>query len=339
MYIVKTLLITIFIFISFNSFSQNHSEIEADVERLKQDIIDLQKFVYQNNSNAVSSANNQDFGKINNQIEILIEKFTSIEKQILDMKDDISSLYQLYTSPQFEQNKKIDSSSDLNIEESSSNIVVEKSNEVQSIEELSDIQSNFNEVNEAILDEELPKQTLGKLSISSLDDQKIINSPPSEEDLATLSELDSLLEEREIDLNKPKIDLEEQLQLAKQYLASLDNQKAIESLMLIIESGSEDQDKLAEAYYLLGRTNYIENNIIESVKFFGIRHRDYENIDRFKAENYFWLGKSLFGISDQENGCLIMEDIIFSDGYLNSPSIIDDAKILQNEEECGLIIN
>ena len=339
MYFVKTLLITIFIFISFNSFSQNHSEIEADVERLKQDIIDLQKFVYQNNSNAVSSANNQDFGKINNQIEILIEKFTSIEKQILDMKDDISSLYQLYTSPQFEQNKKIASSSDLNIEESSSNIVVEKSNEVQSIEELSDIQSNFNEVNEAILDEELPKQTLGKLSISSLDDQKIINSPPSEEDLATLSELDSLLEEREIDLNKPKIDLEEQLQLAKQYLASLDNQKAIESLMLIIESGSEDQDKLAEAYYLLGRTNYIENNIIESVKFFGIRHRDYENIDRFKAENYFWLGKSLFGISDQENGCLIMEDIIFSDGYLNSPSIIDDAKILQNDEECGLIIN
>ena len=339
MYIVKTLLITIFIFISFNSFSQNHSEIETEVERLKQDIIDLQKFVYQNNSNAVSSANNQDFGKINNQIEILIEKFTSIEKQILDMKDDISSLYQLYTSPQFEQNKKIASSSDLNIEESSSNIVVEKSNEVQSIEELSDIQSNFNEVNEAILDEELPKQTLGKLSISSLDDQKIINSLPSEEDLATLSELDSLLEESEIDLNKPKIDLEEQLQLAKQYLASLDNQKAIESLMLIIESGSEDQDKLAEAYYLLGRTNYIENNIIESVKFFGIRHRDYENIDRFKAENYFWLGKSLFGISDQENGCLIMEDIIFSDGYLNSPSIIDDAKILQNEEECGLIIN
>jgi TolA-binding protein len=339
MYIVKTLLITIFIFISFNSFSQNHIEIEADVERLKQDIIDLQKFVYQNNSNAVSSANNKDFGKINNQIEILIEKFTSIEKQILDMKDDISSLYQLYTSPQFEQNKKIASSSELNIEESSSNIVVEKSNEVQSIEELSDIQSNFNEVNEAILDEELPKQTLGKLSISSLDDQKIINSPPSEEDLATLSELDSLLEEREIDLNKPKIDLEEQLQLAKQYLASLDNQKAIESLTLIIESGSEDQDKLAEAYYLLGRTNYIENNIIESVKFFGIRHRDYENIDRFKADNYFWLGKSLFGISDQENGCLIMEDIIFSDGYLNSPSIIDDAKILQNEEECGLIIN
>ena len=339
MYIVKSLLITIFIFISSNSFSQNHNKIETDLERVKKDIIDLQKFVYQNKSDTVSSSNNQDLSKINSQIELLLEKFISIEKQMIDMKDDITNLYQLYTSPQFDQNKKITSSNNLNIEESSSNLVVEKSNEEQSTQDLSITQSNVNKADEANSVEDLPKQTLGKLSISSLDDQKIINSEPSEEDLATLSELDSLIEEREINLIKPIIDLEEQLQLAKRSLASLDNQKAIENLMLIIESGSEDQDKLAEAYYLLGRTNYIENNIIESVKFFGIRHRDFENIERFKAENYFWLGKSLFGISDQENGCLIMEDIIFSDDYLNNPNIIDDAKTLQDEEECGLIIN
>jgi len=339
MYIVKSLLITIFIFISSNSFSQNHNKIETDLERVKKDIIDLQKFVYQNKSDTVSSSNNQDLSKINSQIELLLEKFISIEKQMIDMKDDITNLYQLYTSPQFDQNKKITSSNNLNIEESSSNLVVEKSNEEQSTQDLSITQSNINKADEANSVEDLPKQTLGKLSISSLDDQKIINSEPSEEDLATLSELDSLIEEREISLSKPIIDLEEQLQLAKQSLASLDNQKAIENLMLIIESGSEDQDKLAEAYYLLGRTNYIENNIIESVKFFGIRHRDFENIERFKAENYFWLGKSLFGIGDQENGCLIMEDIIFSDDYLNNPNIIDDAKTLQDEEKCGLIIN
>ena len=306
MYIVKSLLITIFIFISSNSFSQNHNKIETDLERVKKDIIDLQKFVYQNKSDTVSSSNNQDLSKINSQIELLLEKFISIEKQMIDMKDDITNLYQLYTSPQFDQNKKITSSNNLNIEESSSNLVVEKSNEEQSTQDLSITQTNVNKADEANSVEDLPKQTLGKLSISSLDDQKIINSEPSEEDLATLSELDSLIEEREINLSKPIIDLEEQLQLAKQSLASLDNQKAIENLMLIIESGSEDQDKLAEAYYLLGRTNYIENNIIESVKFFGIRHRDFENIERFKAENYFWLGKSLFGIGDQENGCLIM---------------------------------
>ena len=339
MYIVKLLLITIFIFICSNSFSQNHNKIETDLERVKKDIIDLQKFVYQNKSDTVSSSNNQDLSKINSQIELLLEKFISIEKQMIDMKDDITNLYQLYTSPQFDQNKKITSSNNLNIEESSSNLVVEKSNEEPSTQDLSITQSNVNKADEANSVEDLPKQTLGKLSISSLDDQKIINSEPSDEDLATLSELDSLIEEREINLSKPIIDLEEQLQLAKQSLASLDNQKAIENLMLIIESGSEDQDKLAEAYYLLGRTNYIENNTIESVKFFGIRHRDFENIERFKAENYFWLGKSLFGIGDQENGCLIMEDIIFSDDYLNNPNIIDDAKTLQDEEECGLIIN
>ena len=339
MYIVKSLLITIFIFISSNSFSQNHNKIETDLERVKKDIIDLQKFVYQNKSDTVSSSNNQDLSKINSQIELLLEKFISIEKQMIDMKDDITNLYQLYTSPQFDKNIKITSSNNLNIEESSSNLVVEKSNEEPSTQDLSITQSNVNKADEANSVEDLPKQTLGKLSISSLDDQKIINSEPSEEDLATLSELDSLIEENEINLSKPIIDVEEQLQLAKQSLASLDNQKAIENLMLIIESGSEDQDKLAEAYYLLGRTNYIENNIIESVKFFGIRHRDFENIERFKAENYFWLGKSLFGIGDQENGCLIMEDIIFSDDYLNNPNIIDDAKTLQDEEECGLIIN
>ena len=109
--------------------------------------------------------------------------------------------------------------------------------------------------------------------------------------------------------------------------------------MLIIDSDSENKEMLSEAYYLLGRTNFIENNIIESVKYFGIRHRDFSEINRFKAENYFWLGRSLFGIGDQENGCLIMEDIIFSDEYLNSSKVIEDSKALQAEQECGLIIN
>ena len=185
----------------------------------------------------------------------------------------------------------------------------------------------------------MPEQTLGKLSISSLEEQEIINLEPSEEGLATLSELEGLLKEKEIELNKPKINIEVQLQLAKQSLASLENQKAIESLLLIIESDTDNKEMLSEAYYLLGRTNFIENNIIESVKYFGIRHRDFSDIDRFKAENYFWLGRSLFGIGDQENGCLIMEDIIFSDEYLNNPDVIEDSKSLQAEQECGLIIN
>ena len=130
------------------------------------------------------------------------------------------------------------------------------------------------------LNEDLPEQTLGKLSISSLEEQEIINLEPSEEGLATLSELEGLLEQKEIELNKPKINVEIQLQLAKQSLASLENQKAIENLLLIIDSDSDNKEMLSEAYYLLGRTNFIENNIIDSVKYFGIRHRDFSEINR-----------------------------------------------------------
>ena len=269
----------------------------------------------------------------------MLEKFDSFEKQIKDMKDDIANLYQLYTSPQFDQNKSISSSNELTIDESSSNLVTEKSNDTQSLEEFKIAKSDIQNENISKAKEELPEQTLGKLSISSLEEQEIINLEPSEEGLATLSELESLLEEKEIALNKPKINIEAQLQLAKQSLASLENQKAIESLLLIIESDSDNKEMLSEAYYLLGRTNFIENNIIDSVKYFGIRHRDFSDIDRFKAENYFWLGRSLFGIGDQENGCLIMEDIIFSDEYLNNSDVIEDSKSLQAKQECGLIIN
>ena len=339
MFFFKIIFSTIFIFFSSYSFSQNHNKIEVDLERVKKDIIDLQKFVYQNNSPDTVDSNNQDLEKINNQIQLLLEKFDSFEKQIKDMKEDIANLYQLYTSPRFDQNKSISSSNELTIDESSSNLVTEKSNDSEPLEEFEITKSDIQKENISETNEDLPEQTLGKLSISSLEEQEIINLEPSEEGLAMLSELEGLLEQKEIKLNKPKINVEIQLQLAKQSLASLENQKAIENLLLIIDSDSDNKEMLSEAYYLLGRTNFIENNIIDSVKYFGIRHRDFSEISKFKAENYFWLGRSLFGIGDQENGCLIMEDIIFSDEYIGNSGVIEDSKALQAEQECGLIIN
>ena len=339
MFFIKIIFSAFLIFLSSYSFSQNHNKVEADLERIKKDIIDLQKFVYQNSSPNAVDSNNQDLGQINNQIQLLLKKFDSFEKQIKDMKDDIANLYQLYTSPQFDQNKLTPSSNELTIDESSSKLVTEKSNDSQTLEEFEITNSDIQNKNILEVKEELPEQTLGKLSISSLEEQEIISLEPNEEGLATLSELEGLLEEKETELNKPKINVEALLQLAKQSLASLENQKAIESLLLIIDSDSDNKEMLSEAYYLLGRTNFIENNIIDSVKYFGIRHRDFSEINRFKAENYFWLGRSLFGIRDQENGCLIMEDIIFSDEYINNPEVIEDSKSLQAEQECGLIIN
>ena len=65
MFFVKIIFSTLFIFLSSYSFSQNHNKIEVDLERVKKDIIDLQKFVYQNNSSNTVDSDSQDFEKIN----------------------------------------------------------------------------------------------------------------------------------------------------------------------------------------------------------------------------------------------------------------------------------
>ena len=339
MFFVKIIFSTFFIFLSSYSFSQNHNKIEVDIERIKKDIIDLQKFVYQNNSSNTVDLDNQDLEKINDQIQLLLKKFDSFDNQIKDMKEDIANLYQLYTSPQFDQNKSISSSNELTIDESSSNLITEKSNDTESSDEFTIAESKFeNEISTEVVDD-LPEQTLGKLSITSLEEQEIINLEPSEEGLNTLKELDSLINEKEIKNNKPKINVNEQWQLAKKSIASFDNQEAINSLVLIINSDTDDLELLSEAYYFLGKINFDKNNMIDAAKYFATHHQGFADVSKRYASNYFWLGKSLFGIGDQENGCLIMEEIIFSNEYLNNPEVIEDSKFLQTEQECGLIIN
>ena len=343
------LLLALFFLSQSPSYSQNHNAIEVDLERVKKDIIDLQKFVYQNNNLDLSdqSISSSEIENLNKLLLSLEEKLISFEIQLSDMKEDIKSLYQLYTSSQSNNDIKLETTKDLNIEESSSKIVSEKNNNdqilgqmsISSIEaDLSDLESN-SDTNLLIIEEDDNEQVIGELSITSLEEQKIIILEPTDEQLDTLNDLDQLLEQREIELNKPIIDVAKQMQIAKQSLASLENQKAIESLILIVESDTDNLDILAETYYLLGRTHFIEGQIIESVKYFGIRHRDLTEISKFKSDNYFWLGKSLFSIGDQENGCLIMEDLIFSNSYLDKPEIIESAKELQLNKDCGLIID
>ena len=342
------LLLALFFLSQSPSYSQNHNAIEVDLERVKKDIIDLQKFVYQNNNLDLSdqSISSSEIENLNKLLLSLEEKLISFEIQLSDMKEDIKSLYQLYTSSQSNNDLKLETTKDLNIEESSSKIVSEKNNNdqilgqmsISSIEaDLSDLESDAD--TNLLIEEDDNEQVIGELSITSLEEQKIIILEPTDEQLDTLNDLDQLLEQREIELNKPIIDVAKQMQIAKQSLASLENQKAIESLILIVESDTDNLDILAETYYLLGRTYFIEGQIIESVKYFGIRHRDLTEISKFKSDNYFWLGKSLFSIGDQENGCLIMEDLIFSNSYLDKPEIIESAKELQLNKDCGLIID
>ena len=93
------ILLALFFFSLSPSFSQNHNTIEVDLERVKKDIIDLQKFVYQNSNLDLSEQNTSplEIENLNKLLLSLEEKMISLEVQLSDMKDDIKSLYQLYT--------------------------------------------------------------------------------------------------------------------------------------------------------------------------------------------------------------------------------------------------
>ena len=336
----KILVIFFLIFFSNQSNSENHNQVSVELDRIKNDIIDLQKFVYKNESSLGNNSNSNAKNDLE-ELKILINEISksiiSLEKQISDIKDDVKNLYSLYTSS--DSKKKIISASDqLNIEESSSNIV-ENSEDDQLLGQISLSDLEGDEIKNIEIPNEESDETISSLGLEKEELDEIEIKSISEVNISMLNDLDKLIEEREIELNKPIIDVELELKNAKTSFASFDNKSAIESLLLIINSNTDQDEYLAETYYLLGRTYFMENEIIEAVKYFGIRHRDFSSFSKFKSENYFWLGKSLFSIGDQENGCLIMEDLIFSNAYLESKEVIESAKSLQSEKDCGLIID
>ncbi len=337
----KILVIFFLLFITNHAQSEKHNQVSVELDRIKNDIIDLQKFVYKNESslnNFNDSNDNIELDELKILIKDISKSINSLEKQILDIKDDVSNLYSLYTSSDFDEKKIISTSDQLYIEESSSNIV-ENSEDDQLLGQISLSELEEDKVktpdNSIVENEEktsslsIEKEELDVVEIKSI----------SEVNVSILNDLDQLIKDREIELNMPVINVEEELKNAKTSFASLNNKSAIESLLLIANSNTDQKEFLAETYYLLGRTYFMENEIIEAVKYFGIRHRDFSSFPKFKSENYFWLGKSLFSIGDQENGCLIMEDLIFSNTYIESKEVIESAKSLQTEKDCGLIID
>ncbi len=336
-------ILVIFFLVLFNnqSNSENHNQVSVEIDRIKNDIIDLQKFVYKNETSLGNNTNSNATNDLE-ELKILINEISksiiSFEKQISDIKDDVKNLYSLYTSTGSDEKKIISASDQLNIEESSSNIV-ENSEDDQLLGQISLSDLEGDEIKNIEIPNEESDEIISSLGLEKEELDEIEIKSISEVNTSMLNDLDKLIEEREIELNKPIIDVEFELNNAKTSFASFDNKSAIESLLLIINSNTDQDEYLAEAYYLLGRTYFMENEIIEAVKYFGIRHRDFSSFPKFKSENYFWLGKSLFSIGDQENGCLIMEDIIFSDTYIENKEVIESAKLLQTEKDCGLIID
>ena len=337
----KLLFIFFLLFFSYQAQSEKHNQVSVELDRIKNDIIDLQKFVYKNET-ALNTSNDTSIKKDLELLKSLINDISKnlilLEKQISDIKEDVSNLYSLYTLSDSDEKKIISSSDQLNIEESSSNIV-ENSDDKQLLGQISLSDLEGDETNKSDNVNEVFEDKISSSNVKKEELDEIEIKPSTEVNISMLNDLDQLIEEREIELNRPVINIEQELKNAKDSFSRFDNESAIESLLLIVNSNTDQEEYLAEAYYLLGRTYFIENEIIEAVKYFGVRHRDFSSFKKFKSENYFWLGKSLFSIGDQENGCLIMEDLIFSSAYLESIDVIESAKSLQTEKSCGLIID
>ena len=240
----KILIIFFLLLFSSQSYSEKHNQVSVELERIKNDIIDLQKFVYKNEA---SKGNNSDLIDINGiedlkkTINDISKSIISLEKQISDIKDDVSNLYSLYTSSESDKKKIINTTEQLNIEESSSNIV-EDSEDKQLLGQISLSDLEGDGVKNIDLPNEASDETISSLSLEKEEQEKIEIKSISEVNVPLLNDLDKLINERELELNRPKINVEEELRNAKTSFASFDNKSAIKSLLSIVNSNTDKKE-------------------------------------------------------------------------------------------------
>ena len=309
---MKFLHIIILLIFHINSVQseETNSKLSNDIDRLSNDLQDLQSFVY-NNLNPNSQENEISTTEVasSDKVSDLENALKKINFRLEEVEIKISDLYSLYLNQNTVTLSTIKSSDGIIIQQDSSSII--------------------SETNET--------KQLGQISLNDLEGENKL--PVDNAEIIEIENelLDEIQDEVVQEVNP--LNVEQELIAAKNFMGSLDNSRAIQSLSKIIESKSDNRNVISESYYWLGRTYFINSNFIEAIKYFGIRHRDFEDIQNFKADNYYWLAKSLVKIGDKENACLVMEDIIFSNDYSSELGIVEDSKSLQEEQSCGLIID
>jgi TolA-binding protein len=309
---MKFLHIIILLIFHINSVQseETNSKLSNDIDRLSNDLQDLQSFVY-NNLNPNSQENEISTTEVasSDKVSDLENALKKINFRLEELEIKISDLYSLYLNQNTVTLSTIKSSDGIIIQQDSSSII--------------------SETNET--------KQLGQISLNDLEGENKL--PVDNAEIIEIENelLDEIQDEVVQEVNP--LNVEQELIAAKNFMGSLDNSRAIQSLSKIIESKSDNRNAISESYYWLGRTYFINSNFIEAIKYFGIRHRDFEDIQNFKADNYYWLAKSLVKIGDKENACLVMEDIIFSNDYSSELGIVEDSKSLQEEQSCGLIID
>ena len=75
--IIKILVIFFLFFSSNQANSEKHNQVSVELDRIKNDIIDLQKFVYKNESSIGNNSNSNEKNDLD-ELKILINEISQI---------------------------------------------------------------------------------------------------------------------------------------------------------------------------------------------------------------------------------------------------------------------
>ncbi len=287
---------------SQNSFSEDALTIKQQLDRIKEEIKDLNKAVF-----------NKSFD--NNQVDlddgnIEAERFTSIDIRIYDLEKDIKNLTLLLEETLFQLEDL--SVKVLDIEQNLSNNLNSIQDEINIIKNA----KNINKETETF--EQKEKNTLGKIIISESDavSKNIDNkNEASNQEEQTNKEVNLLPEE--------------QLQMALDQMMKKNYENSKQMLENFI-SKYPDNQLSGSAHYWLGKIYLFESNFRGAAIVFG------EGVQKFPesikaAEMYYELSKSLIEMNKNSEACKTLA--LLNKNYKNNKFAKDPEKI-QSKLNC-----
>ena len=306
------LLLIILIFVNFTSFqlrSEDALTVKQQLDRITQEINDLNRAVFNRSFDPKNINSNND--DQNNDIDV--ERFASIDLRIYDLEKDIKNLTLQFEEIIFKLDdlsnymNKVETELNSNLNEIKNNNLTINTNA-----------SNKNETNTLEVVKE--ENTLGKLVLS--DNQSQIIS----ENESVSTQIEDPVQNNELASLSP----EEQFQLALDEMMKKKYENSKISLEKFIEKFPDNQLS-GSAHFWLGRIYQFEKNFRKAAIVFG------EGVQKFPksikaAEMYYELSKSLKEMNKLSEACKTLE--ILSKNYKES-KFASDPEQLNKSLECN----
>lgn len=291
------LIFILFILISKISYSEDALTIKQQLDRVVEEVKDLNKAVFNKSFDKESISSNEK--------ENDTEKFSSIDIRIYDLEKDIKNLTLQLEEIFFKLN---DLSKDVYSIESN---LINKIEKIQINFNTKNTQSNSESPNSILVKEE---NTLGKLVISNNNEDE----SPTVSDSLTKKNTDNETKKKLVNLNP-----EEQLQLALDQMMKKNYDKSKNILEKFIVNFPDNQLS-GSAHFWLGKIYLFETNYRKAAIVFG------EGVQKFPqsikaAEMYYELAKSLKEMNKIPEACKTL--YLLEENYKKSKFIKDPEKI------------